>query len=374
MGAKKRVAEPSMSPPKGDKKVTTKKARVSEPPATPESIALQKLVAAFDNDIGTMLPDSVVTMVKSVADKCLMTPVENRDELESTFAKVVGEAVQTGLEGLKKAHKDSIEAVAEEEEKVKELDAHLAEANTLKDQADKALDEAQEAQKEASGKKSDAETELETHIEEEDGLQPKKKLMESDLGALKEVQTTVRGPSSNGKTFQKAVVKLQKALTEVEAPQSLIAGIGEAIGKQSSFDQHFVGEASKLLYAKSEHIEGELAKFEETVKEAAEKTVTLRAKVEQLSSDLNERDTELVAAKKKQKDCIAAIKESEKQKKAGDKSLEKAITFKDEKAAAEAVGTDAEAQYTLLIERTAAVPVEEAPEAPMEAQVEVEAA
>jgi chromosome segregation ATPase len=372
MGAKKRVAEQSLSPPK--KAVTTKKARVSEPPATPESIALLKLVAAFDNEIGTMLPDSVVNMVKSVADKCLMTPVENRDELESTFAKVVGEAVQTGLEGLKKAHKDSIEAVAEEEEKVKGLDAVLAEANTLKDQADKALDEAQEAQKEASGKKSDAETELETHIEEEDGLQPKKKLMESDLSALKEVQTTVRGPTSAGKTFQKAVVKLQKALTEVEAPQSLIAGIGEAIGKQSSFDQHFVGEASKLLYTKSEQIEAELAKFEETVKEAAEKTVTLRAKVEQLSSDLNERDTELVAATKKQTDCIAAIKESEKQKKLGDKSLEKAITFKDEKAAAEAVGTDAETQYTFLIERTAAVPVEEAPEAPMEAQVEVEAA
>jgi hypothetical protein len=268
MGAKKRVAEQSLSPPK--KAVTTKKARVSEPPATPESIALQKLVAAFDNEIGTMLPDSVVNMVKSVADKCLMTPVENRDELESTFAKVVGEAVQTGLEGLKKAHKDSIEAVAEEEDKVKGLDAVLAEANTLKDQADKALDEAQEAQKEASGKKSDAETELETHIEEEDGLQPKKKLMESDLSALKEVQTTVRGPTSAGKTFQKAVVKLQKALTEVEAPQSLIAGIGEAIGKQSSFDQHFVGEASKLLYTKSEQIEAELAKFEETVKEAAE--------------------------------------------------------------------------------------------------------
>ena len=127
MGAKKRVAEPSLSPPKGAKNVTTKKARVSETPATPESIALQKLVAAFDGEIGTMLPESVVHMVKSVADKCLMTPVENRDELEFTFAKVVGDAVQTGLEGLKKAHKESIAMHMARMERTFHLDARAKE-------------------------------------------------------------------------------------------------------------------------------------------------------------------------------------------------------------------------------------------------------
>jgi hypothetical protein len=105
-----------------------------------------------------------------------------------------------------------------------------------------------------------------------------------------------------------------------------------------------------------------LAKFSETVKEYAEKTVTLRSKVDQLTTDLNERDTELVAAKKKQKDCVAAIKEAEKQKKQGDKSLDKAISYKDDKAAAENVGTDAETQYKFLIERTGAISAE-APEA-----------
>merc|ERR1712118_552782 len=183
------------------------------------------------------------------------------------------------------------------------------------------------------------------------------------------VKDTVRGPSNPSK---KEVQKLQKALKEVEAPQSLIAGIGEAIGKQSSFDQHFVGEAAKLLFDKSTQIEDELAKFSETVKEAAEKTVTLRAKVEELTSDLTEKDTELVAAKKKQKDCIAAIKEAEKQKKQGDKSLEKAVSFKDDKEAAENVGTDAQTQYKFLLERTATVPEAEAPSP--EAAVEVEAA
>merc|ERR1719281_1219457 len=310
-------------------------------------------------------------MVKSVADKCLMTPVETREELELTFAKVVGQAVQTALEGLQKAHKDAIDDVATEEEKVKELQAALDSANTLKEQADKAVEDANEAQLRASEKKTNAETELSTHVEEENGLQPKKELMESDLNALKEVKDTVRGPSNANK---KEVQKLQKALKEVEAPQSLIAGIGEAIGKKTPFDQNFVAEAAKLLYEKSAQIEGELAKFSETVNEYAEKTTNLTAKVEQLTADLTERETELVAAKKKQKDCIAAIKESEKQKKQGDKSLEKAISYKDEKAMAENVGTDAEVQYKFLLERTAAVPVEEAPEAPMEAQVEVEAA
>merc|ERR1719171_2082587 len=311
-----------------------------------------------------MLPISVVEMVKSVADKCLLSTVETRDELEVTFAKVVGQAVQTALEGLQKAHKEAIADVETEEEKVKELQSALDAANALKDQADKALEEAQDAQRAASEKKSDAETELENHIEEEDGLQPKKLLMEGDLAALKEVKDTLRGPATASK---KEVQKLQKALKEVEAPQSLIAGIGEAIGKQSSFDQHFVGEAAKLLYEKSTQIEGELAKFTDTVKEYADKTVVLRGKVDQLTTDLTERDTELVAAKKKQKDCIAAIKEAEKQKKAGDKSLDKATSIKDDKAAAENVGLDAETQYKFLLERTGAV-IAEAPEAPVEAE------
>merc|ERR1719379_2931224 len=300
-------------------------------------------------------------MVKSVADKCLMTTVETRDDLELTFAKVVGQAVQTALEGLQKAHKDAIEEVATEEEKVKALQDALDSANTLKEQADKALQEAQEARDTASEKKSEAESELENHIDEENGLQPKKLLMESDLTALKEVKDTVRGPSSASK---KEVQKLQKALKEVEAPPSLIAGIGEAIGKQTEFDQHFVGEAAKLLFAKSAQIEVELAKFSETVNEYAQKTATLRTKVDQLTTDLTERDTELVAAKKKQKDCIAAIKEAEKQKKAGDKSLDRATSIKDDKV-------DAETQYKFLLERTGAV-IAEAPEAP-EAPVEVEA-
>lgn len=361
MGAKRKISDGGAA-----KEVTTKKSRVSE---TPESIALMKLVAAFDGEFGVFLPESVVAMVKSVADKCLMSTVETRDELEVTFAKVVGQAVQTALEGLQKAHKDAIDEVATEEEKVKGLADALDAANTLKEQADKALEEAQEARNTASEKKSEAETELENHIDEENMLQPKKLLMESDLAALKEVKDTVRGPANASK---KDIAKLQKALKEVEAPQSLIAGIPEAIGKQTSFDQHFVGEAAKLLYDKSAQIEDELAKFSETVTEYAEKTVNLKAKVEGLTSDLTEKDTELVAAKKTQKDCIAAIKDAEKQKKAGDKSLANAVSYKDDKEAAENVGTDAEVQYKFLLERSARS--EDAPEAPTPEAEVVEAA
>jgi len=358
MGAKRKVSSSPVKGPQGGKK-----ARVSE---TPESIALQKLVGSFEGEVGTMLPTTVVEMVKSVADKCLMTPVENRDELETTFANVVGQAVKTAMEGLQQAHKDAVDGVTVEEEKVQELQTTLDSANTAKDEADKALTGAQEAQQGASEKKSDAETELENHLEEEAGLQPKKEMMESDLKVLTEVKTTVRGPSNANK---KDVLKLQKALKEVEAPPSLIMGIGEAIGKQSTFDQHFVGEAAKLLYDRSTHIEAELGKFNETVAEYAKKTVDLRAKVEQLSGELTERDTELVAAKKAQKECIAAIKEAEKQKKLGDKSLDKANQYRDEKKSAEDVGTDAEAQFKFLFERTGAV----AADAPEEAPVEVEA-
>merc|ERR1712078_958489 len=237
----------------------------------------------------------------------------------------------------------------------------VAEANTQKEQADKALADAQDAQFRASEQKLTAETELENHCEEENGLQPKKKLMEKELQSFEDVKGIVRGPSTANK---KNLAKLEKALTDVNAPPSLIAGIGEALGKQTAFDQHFVGEAAKLIYDRAEAITAELAKFNDTVAEYAKKTEALQAKLEQLSSDLNERDTELSAAKKTQKDCIAASKE------AGDKVLAHAETHRDVKLAAEGVGNDAETQFKFLLERSAAV-VPEAPEAEM---AEVEAA
>jgi len=360
MGAKKRAA---VSPPA---KVSPggKKARVSE---TPESIALSKLVAAFDGDVGSMLPASVTEMAKAVADKCLMNTVENRDDLETVFAGVLGQALQTAMAGLQKEHQEAIDGVKAEEEKVQALEEAVAEANTQKEQADKALADAQDAQFRASEQKLTAETELENHCEEENGLQPKKKLMEKELQSFEDVKGIVRGPSTANK---KNLAKLEKALTDVNAPPSLIAGIGEALGKQTPFDQHFVGEAAKLIYDRAEAITAELAKFNDTVAEYAKKTEALQAKLEQLSSDLNERDTELSAAKKTQKDCIAAIKEAEKSKKAGDKVLAHAETHRDVKLAAEGVGNDAETQFKFLLERSAAV-VPEAPEAEM---AEVEAA
>jgi hypothetical protein len=363
MGAKrKNTSLPEKSSPAG------KKACVIE---TPESIALSKLIEAFDGEVGAFLPSSVVEMVKAVAGKCLMTQVEHRDNLETTFAAVVSQALQTAKEGLQNMHKSAAEALVEEEERVKTLQATLDSAIAAKEQADKELEDAAAARSQASDKKAEGEAELEKHSEEEMALTPKKKMMESDLAALKEVQTTVRGPPLKGKKGEKALQKLQKALKEVEAPQSLIAGIGEAIGAQTDFDQHFVGEGAKLLYDKSAQIEAELAKHGETVAEYAEKTTALQSKVEGLSGDLSERDGEHAAALAKVKECAAAIKDAEKQKKQGDKTHDKAVQYRDEKAAAERVGADAEAQLKYLLERTGATT--DAPEVPEVAVEAVEA-
>ena len=175
---------------------------------------------------------------------------------------------------------------------------------------------------------------------------------------MKEVDRIVRGPPGASK---QDVQKLEKALKELETPSSLLAGIGAAIGKQTAFDQHFVSEACKLIQDKMANLDAELAKFSETVTEYAKKTVALRSNVDQLASDFTERDTELLAAQKKRKDCVVAIKEAERQKKQADVSLKKATQHRDVKEAAASVGADAETQYKFLLERTGATTTE-APE------------
>merc|ERR1719218_575091 len=316
---------------------------------TPEAVALEKMLTAFDGAVGTMLSPNVVNMVKEVAEKCLLPPVENREPLETKFAEAVGETLNASIDGLTKAHQDANEIVADEEKKVQNLDDALTQANTLKEKSDESLQEANEAETQATDKKIEAETTLSNHVEEEKGLQPKKALMEGELQGLREVQEIARGAPDPSK---KEVLKVQKALREVEAPEALILGIGAAIGKQTPMDQHFVNESNKLLYDKSTKLEGELETFNETVEDYAKTTRTMEATVEQLTTELNARTEEQANAKKHQKECVAAVKEAEKLKKAGDKSLEKAVFSRDEACKNEETGKETKTQFTFLFERS----------------------
>jgi chromosome segregation ATPase len=352
MGAKRKAV--AISP-------VEKKPKVVE---TPEGTALTKMLEAFDGPVGTMLSPNVIAMVKEIADKCLLPPVENREPLETKFAEAVGVALDASMDGLAKAHKEAIDTVTDEEAKVQSLQDALTECNTMKEKADDSLATANEEELQATGKKTEAESTLADHVKEEQLLQPKKLTMEGELQGLREVQEITRGAPDPSK---KEVLKVQKALREVEAPEALILGIGAAIGKQTPMDQHFVNEATKLLYDKSTKLEGDLATFNETVDEYAKKTRTLEATVEQLTNELNARSEETTNAKKHQKECVGAVKEAEKNKKAGDKSLERAVLSRDAAGSAEEVGKETKTQYTFLFDRSIIEPVVEAAEAVAEA-------
>merc|ERR1719353_980351 len=233
-----------------------------------------------------------------------------------------------------KAHNDANDVVASEEEKVQNLGNGLTEAVSMKEKSDDSLAAANEAELEATGKKTDADSALKTHVEEEKTLQPKKLTMEGELQGLREVQEIARGPADPAK---KEVLKVQKALREVEAPEALILGIGAAIGKQTMMDQHFVNEATKLLYDKSSNLEGELATFNDTVDEYAKKTRTLETTLEQLTNELTARTEETAEAK----------------------SLEKAVLSRDAAGSAEDWGKETKTHYTFLFDRSIAEPVEE---------------
>jgi hypothetical protein len=113
------------------------------------------------------------------------------------------------------------------------------------------------------------------------------------------------------------------------------------------------------LYDKSSNLEGELATFNDTVEESAKKTRTLETTLEQLTNELTARTEETAEAKKHQKECVAAVKEAEKLKKAGEKSLEKAVLSRDAAGSAEDWGKETKTHYTFLFDRSIAEPVEE---------------
>jgi hypothetical protein len=359
MGAKRKAVAPVATS-------AEKKPKVVE---TPEGIALKKMLGAFDGAVGTMLSQNVVAMVKEIAEKCLLPPVEERQELETKFAEAVGAALDSSIEGLSKAHQEAIDTVADEETKVNSLEAALTESNALKEKADQSLATANEEETQAMAKKTEAESTLATHVAEEKTLGPKKETMVAELEGLREVQEIARGAPEPSK---KEVSKVQKALREVEAPEALILGIGAAIGKQTPMDQHFVNEATKLLYDKSTKLTGELETFNETVEEFAKKTRTLDTTVEQLTNELNARSEETAEAKKHLKECITAVKEAEKQKKLGDKSLEKAVQSKNDAEEAETIGKDTKTHFTFLFDRSIAEPEPVEEEAAKEAEAAVE--
>merc|ERR1719217_1249449 len=121
-----------------------------------------------------MLSSNVISMVKDISSKCLLPPVEDRGELETKFAEAVGAALDASMDGLEKAHKDAIDIVSAEEDKVQNLQNGLDESNSLKEKADGSLAEANEEESEATKKLTEAEAALATHTQKEKALQPKK--------------------------------------------------------------------------------------------------------------------------------------------------------------------------------------------------------
>ena len=174
MGAKKRTATAAVVSPAGK---AEKKSKVASPVKiqTPQEIALGSMLDAFNGAVGTMISNNVVTMVKEVAEKCLLPAVEERDPLETKFAEAVGAALDASIDGLAKAHQDATDVVAAEEEKVQGLGAALTEAAATKDAADESLAKATEDELEATGKRTEADAALSTHVAEEKALQPDRK-------------------------------------------------------------------------------------------------------------------------------------------------------------------------------------------------------
>jgi hypothetical protein len=336
MGAKR--AQENRSPP-------SKKSKVEQ---TIEGAAVQKLLDAFDGEIGNHLPARIVSVVKAVASDCLTNPASDRVPIESKFAEAIGASLQEAMQGLDAKVTQTAAKFEEQLEVVKKLEAELEEANAVKERHDAEVLATSEAEMNAQSCLMEAQTALQEQEAEEAALAPRKADLEFQQQGLQEVMDIARGPETNKKSTE----KIQKALRALDAPDVLVLGVGAAIGKESTLEQQFVLETCKLFHAKRVEVDAELAAFDETAKSMAEKTKAMVQSVETLSASLEEREGEHTAAKEKQKAAGLAIKEATKAQNAGKKAADKFESAKQEAATFHAEGVETQETFQFLFTRT----------------------
>jgi len=345
-----------------------KKAKVQSPrKVDPVETAIEKVMQALNFELFSELPDRVVTMVAAVTPDALSSTIEERNDIENSFAELVGKSLKHATNGLTGKADDAAKALTECEAQVatltEEHEAYLA----AKKEADDAVATATDEEKTAKEVKNTAIVALNTQKGEESKLDETKDNLEKERTSL---QFALDLPKQEAPPSAKDLKKFATILTDVGASEALVKGAPCAIGKDSDMDKMFLDMAIKLIDGKMAEVQGKQNDWDTHTSEMAAKTKEMDEEVTALSTTHTEKQTALTTCKTTQKAAAAGVKEAEKALAKGKKGVEEAT---EAKTTADSAVTSAAEVYTafeFLVTRSSApaepecVEPEAAPEEP----------
>jgi len=353
MGAKRKAP----TSPAGTPKSSGKKAKVVDPTEEP----LDTISKALKGATGKELPSDVCEMTESIASTALAAPVEERSELHTKYATLVGEALAMATASLGVKAAAAAAALQEADADQTSATATVTAAKQTLTNCETATAAAKKAETEAEDAKDETEDNLAKQEKELGNLDKAKDKTEKSAAELKTALETVTSKEATPKDAKKVI----GVLKSIGAADAMLTSVGPALGKYGSegFEMMILAEAEKVLKVKTAEVNTTLGNWEAHVTNMQTRQATLTQQLEQGKATLEARTKDVKEATDAQKAATIAVKSAEAALKA---ATRKVSEMTNAKSKADGLVEDAEEAgkaYQFLMARTCVV-VEESPASP----------
>jgi chromosome segregation ATPase len=338
----------------GAKRKTTpapKEKAAKKPKVSPEQTALTNLEKAFTGPVGAALPADVQEVLPSLKLGPILLPTKDqRSELASKIATVVGEALATANASFAKSIADAAAAVDEASAELQAKQSMVTAASTTETgSADKkaeiaaAIKAVEEtiAEGEASLEKTDAE------VKNLDKAKAKYTKLSTELADTSALLKSSEAKPKDGK-------KVLPVLKPLVSAESMLAGVIAALGKfeAGGFDAQILGEAVKVCDAKLAKTSGVLGNWEGHVaglqaKKTEAETTIATGKEAKAGHSVN-----LKEADKALKEAKAAVKAAKEALATAQKDVDTKTKAKSKAEDLAKLAAEAAENFALLLDRT----------------------
>jgi len=352
MGAKRKAVSPVATP-----KSSAKKAKIIDPTEEP----LDTISKALKGATGKELPSDVCEMTEAIASTALAAPVEERSDLHTKYATLVGEALAMATASLGVKAAAAAAALQEADAEQTAATATVTGAKQTLTNCETATAAAKKAETEAEDAKDETEDNLSKQEKELGNLDKAKDKTEKSAAELKTALETVTSKESTPKDSKKVI----SVLKSIGAADAMLTSVGPALGKYGSegFEMMILAEAEKVLKVKAAEVNTTLGNWEAHVTNMQTRQATLTQQLEQGKATLEARTKDVKEATDAQKAATLAVKSAEAALKT---ATRKVSEMTNAKSKADGLVEDAEEAgkaFQFLMARTCVV-VEESPASP----------
>jgi len=353
MGAKRKAVSPVATP-----KSSAKKAKIIDPTEEP----LDTISKALKGATGKELPSDVCEMTEAIASTALAAPVEERSDLHTKYATLVGEALAMATASLGVKAAAAAAALQEADAEQTAATATVTGAKQTLTNCETATAAAKKAETEAEDAKDETEDNLSKQEKELGNLDKAKDKTEKSAAELKTALETVTSKESTPKDSKKVI----SVLKSIGAADAMLTSVGPALGKYGSegFEMMILAEAEKVLKVKAAEVNTTLGNWEAHVTNMQTRQATLTQQLEQGKAALEARTKDVTEATAAQKAAALAVKQAEQALKAAARNVAEKTNAKSKADGLVEGAEDAGKAYQFLLARTCVVAEESAAASP----------